>query len=547
MTITPALVVGVIILEALKSATFETKRPNPEKLRKLSKEHTAYLGRIAIRAEYIGIDDNLADLLGYIREGEMAMPLIKENLETNIAERLRETPFRNYVGFNFNGSDFISVKDTVSMASMTKKALRIFQEESANNPGLNIERVRAEIEASEVDKLVSWFKDAPIGAHMVFESLPIGKQTIAIPRIYQKKSNTELEGCFVSLYNPSINLFNDLHEILDLNVPIGKNEIEILQNNYEYYNPNIIHIKSFIDSYIKTYDDLLNSKTSQTYSFGLETDENVIRQNGIQKVRNQPRLTTEYMKTIKLIAASDGVATPEIININNKLDTGYELADGQNLSIDIIRKILNKMMLGITSAIDTGEIALLDQLEGSYSGSDANFETISYFAGQATARGETYDSNGCPEFSRTQTISEQQAIEQGLRIKSEETFNPSSKLPKNFGKPKIGVCRISNCPSRGNIWWWPDKTLVGGCSVCLHCHGHFARGKSPEDLYESQKQEQEQKTKKIAKIESDKKLAAIAMDTIKDIKSKDVISLGGFTGPKEQIKTPTSESLKTAA
>lgn len=538
MAITPALVVGVIILEALKSATFETKRLNLEKLHKLSREHTAYLGRIAIRAEYIGIDDNLADLLGYIREGEMAMPLIKENLETNIAERLRETPFRNYVGFNFNGSDFISVKDTVSMASMTKKALQIFQEESANNPGLDIERVRAEIEANEVDKLVSWFRDAPIGAHMIFESLPIGKQTIAVPRIYQKKSATELEGCFVSLYNPSINLFNDLHEVLGLNVPIGKNEIEILQNNYEYYNPNVIHIKSFIDSYIKTYDDLLNSKTGQTYSFGLETDENVIRQNGIQKVRNQPRLTTEYIKTIKLMAASDGIATPEIININNKLDTGYELADGQSLSIDIIRKILDKMILGITSAIDTGENELLGQLEESYSGSDTNFEAISYFAGQATARGETYDSNGCPEFSRAQTMSEQEAIEQGLRIKSEETFNPNSKLPKNFGKPKIGVCRISNCPSRGDIWWWPDKTLVGGCSVCLHCHGHFARGRSPEDLYEKQKQEQEQKTKKIAKIESDKKLAAIAVDTIKDIKSKDAISLGEFTGPKEQIKSP---------
>ena len=528
-------------MEALKSATFETKRPNPEKLHKLSKEHAAYLGRIAIRAEYIGIDDNLADLLGYLKEGEMAMPLIKENLETNIAERLRETPFRNYVGFNFNGSDFISVKDTVSMASMTKKALRIFQEESANNPGLDIERVRAEIEADEVDKLVDWFKDAPIGAYMVFESLPIGKQTIAIPRIYQKKSATELEGCFVSLYNPSINLFNDLHEVLDLDVPIGKNEIEILQNNYEYYNPNVIHIKSFIDSYIKTYDDLLNSKSGRAYSFGLETDENVIRQNGIQKVRNQPRLTTEYIKTIKLIAASDGIATPEIININNKLDTGYELTDGQNLSVDIIRKILNKMILGITSAIDTGKSELLGQLEESYSGSDTNFEAISYFAGQATAKGETYDSNGCPEFSRTQTVSEQQAMEDGFRIETEPTSSLNNKLPKNFGKPKIGVCRISNCPSRGDIWWWPDKTLVGGCSICLHCHGHFAKGKSPEAIYEKQKQKLAQKTKKITKIESDKKLAITAVDIIKKIKSKDVISLSEFTSPKERTKAAASE------
>jgi hypothetical protein len=73
-------------------------------------------------------------------------------------------------------------------------------------------------------------------------------------------------------------------------------------------------------------------------------------------------------------------------------------------------------------------------------------------------------------------------------------FNPMD-IPNKFGRQKIGVCRITNCPTRGKSQYVHEKTLVGGCDICVHCHKIFEKGKSPEKIYDKKIKEEQQKQK----------------------------------------------------
>lgn len=481
------MVVGVLILIP-QTLTPETISRHPEII---NRERVVYrLGQLAIEREHLGINDPLTHLCQYIEKGESALIGIKEDLETGIAERLPETPFVNYVGFEFTGDDFVSLKDRISMNSMTKTNLQIFEDESSKNPDLKDEFERAKTEAQEANKLAVWFKDAPIGAYMIFESLPIGEQEFAISRIYQKVSDDRLEGCFVSLYSSSIEQFNDLREALGLDMPAGQTEKEILQNHFEFYEPNLTAPGDFIDFYVDTYDYLLQKRDGEQYSFGLEADKKQVKKNGLKKTRNQSKLISIYLDTIKALASSGGLVTPELMHINKNLDMGYRFKQGQFMSKEIIHDMMSDVILGITSVIDRANEKVLNDLEHSDSGQEANFAAVSFYKGQAKEEGETYTSNGCPEYSRSnpsESSNDDTNLEYDAMLRA---FNVRDKLD-DFGKPKIGTCRILNCPSRGNLGWMPDKTLVGGCDICVCCHKLFKKGKSPKTIYTDRELKQE--------------------------------------------------------
>ncbi len=483
----------------LKRLTLETKRPLSETI---NQEHVMYMGRLALRLEYLGINDPLTHLYQYLEKGDKALVGIKEDLETDIAERLPKTPFVNNVSFEFTGNDFVSVKDRVSMNSMTKTNLEIFKTETVKNPDIADELARAETEAQEVTKLAAWFKTAPTGAYLIFESLPIGKQKIAISRIYQKTSNDLLEGHFVSLYSPSMERFNELRKKLDADATTGTTEQELLQNNYEFYSPNLTKAAKFTDHYVATYDQLLEKQNNKQYSFGLEKDKNEEKKNGLLKVRSQPKLTSIYTDTIKTLASSQGVVTAELMRVTDKFGSSYRLKEGQAISKEMAHNIISEVIHSIASVIDKADSKLLGDLERSDSGEGANYAALSHYGGEAKASGETYDSNGCPEYSvGNSTVSTTDATSESTII--QRAFNAQN-TPDNFGKPKIGVCRILNCPTRGNLSWWSDKTLVGGCDICVCCHKLFEKGKSPKKTYNDKKRDEEKSLKEIAK----KKLTA---------------------------------------
>lgn len=458
------------------------------------KERVAYLGRLAIKSEFLGINDPLTHLHQYLIKGEEALVGIKEDIETDIAERLPKTPFVNHVDFQFTGDDFVSLKDKVSMKLMTEKNLQIFNDESIKNPYLIDEFERAEIEAQEVMKLSNWFKTAQIGSYLIFESLPIGDQRFAISRIYQKSSDKQLDGCFVSLYNSSVNQFNKLRKEINHNILDCQTEKEILQNPYEFLNTKLDTTDKFVDFYVGVYDHLLQEGDAKQYSFGIEGDNGKKIQNGLLKVRNQPKLTSIYIETVKILASGQGRATPELIKINDSLGINYPLEENQPISIEMAHNIMNQVILGITSVIDRADEKLLIELEASDISQEANYSAIYHYGEQAKVMGETYTSNGCPEYSRTSTSTESNSETNNEYNLMYRAFNTLEKKD-NFGKPKIGICRIPNCPSRGKLSWMPDKTLVGGCDICVCCHNLFGKGKSPKKIY-NDRELQKQRFKK---------------------------------------------------
>ncbi|MBC7943634.1 hypothetical protein H7X68_04005, partial [Candidatus Saccharibacteria bacterium] len=433
----------------------------------------------------------------YLEKGNEALTGIKEDIETDIAERLPKTPFVNYVGFEFTGDDFVSVKDNVSMDSMTKTNLEIFEKKAASNPSMAAELDRAETEAQEAAKLTAWFKNAPVGAYLIFESLPIGEQKIAISRIYQKTSSSLMDGCFVSLYSPSVEQFNGLRSKLGAKTTDNETEKDILQNCYEFYDPNLTLPDKFISHYVGTYDQLLQTQNNQQYSFGLEKDQTTEKQNGILKVRSQPKLTSIYLDTIKTLGSSKGIVTPGLIQITDKLGTIHQLKENQVITKKMAHDIISDVILGIASVIDKADSKLLGDLEHSDTNEGANYAAMSYFGNEAKAAGETYDSGGCPTYNmsnETMTANDTNTEYNIMQI----SFN-SGKTPNNFGVPKIGVCRILNCPSRGDVSWWSDKTLVGGCDFCVSCHKILEKGKSPKNTYADRKRKDEQSSREIAK------------------------------------------------
>ncbi len=480
-------------MELVKPIKTETREHQPGNI---SIEKIVSMGNLAIRQEQLGINDPVTHLFQYLERGEESLVGIKEDIETDIAERLPNTPFFSQVNFEFFEDDFVSVNDKVSMNAMTKTNLEIFKQEAATDPSLNAELVRAKAEAQEVAKLTEWFSDAPVGARMIFESLPIGAQKFAISRIYQKVDQVHLEGSFVSLFNANVEQFNKFRSEMGVDLPAGDTEQEILRNNYEINNPKVEYLGGFVDYYVGVYDRVLQTNDGSEHSFGLEKDKDVEIQNGILKVKQNPKILSVYMDTIKTIASSKGVVTPELKQINDRLGISHHLTEGHPISSDTVRSILGELITSIASVIDRADSKLLNNLEHSDIGDGASKDTVSYYGEQARSEEASYASGGCQEFTRAGDIGVGQSAgnsnEFGILW---NIFGLGEKLD-NFGKPKIGVCRISNCPSRGGKRYSPEKTLVGGCDICVHCQKILGEKKSPERIYEEKRREEERKLKR---------------------------------------------------
>jgi len=244
--------------------------------------------------------------------------------------------------------------------------------------------------------------------------------------------------------------------------------------------------EGFVNKYVQTYDGILNTETGQNHSFGLQSKDVV--DNGISKVRRQTKLTSIYVDAVRAISSGQGRVTSELIDITNNLDNNRGLVINQPLTVELIRTVLENIAAGIASVVHRADGQLLRNLESDRSDQDTNLASISHYSGQAKSEGATYSNTGCPTVGRNNQASESNG---GDMMILGAVFN-LLQSPDNFGRPKIGVCRISNCPSRGELSWWHKRTLVGGCDICVDCHKIFEKGKLPQNVY------QKQQAKKLA-------------------------------------------------
>ncbi|MCX6728763.1 MAG: hypothetical protein NTV39_03275 [Candidatus Saccharibacteria bacterium] len=450
------------------------------------------VGREAIKisAEELGYNDTLTYLYRRVVCGDVDyMP----DFEAEIAEKLKDiNHFENHVFFEPVGGDFVSIRDKVSLTEMTEKNLPRVKEESARTPKLKDEYERAKLENREIGVISEWFKGAEEGEFLIFESLPLMEgEDFAVTRIYQRVGDL-LEGSYFSLNNPSIAQFNELRKKFGVETNYHS-ALEVLGSPYEISNPQLATTSDLIDYYVGIYDGLLSKQNQKNYSFGNETPEGIKNINSFEMVKSQKNLLTVFTKTVEMLAVSEGRVTPEIsrVCIDFEISGLYE---GQKISSSKAREILEAVSLGVIHSFATVDKKILNQLENSDVGYDASYDTAVHSSNQAIANGDTYDTI-CPTFGIT---TEQSASQPGFENSAIlQAYGVHDKLG-NFGKPKIGVCRIKNCPTRGESKYVHSKTLVGGCDVCVHCHHIFEKGKSPEKIYaekvklEQQKQKQDE-------------------------------------------------------
>lgn len=461
----------------------ETKLYDLEQYKSQKRQETvAHLGNLAIRAEQLGLNDELTPIYKYLINGESAMPGIELDVKTQMAEYLKDTHFQTFVDFNFTGNDFISKIDKVSMKKMVQNTVDVLNSEIKHDRSLSRELKRAEIEKQEFEKISKWYESAPLGSFLIFESLPIkDDETFAVSRIYQKTNNNELKSCFLSLYNSSIKQFNDFRKEMSPGIKEGSDEFDILDNCYDFYDEKINSLDDFSKSYVGIYDQILHEKDNKKYNYGLEDNGKNKMENGLTRVENQSRLVSIYTDTVKDLAGSEGKVTQKILNTNNDLGIENKLKLGQIINADLARKILKKIISKISCLIDMADNKLLKQLEDSETDKKVVYQTIVHMNTQATSAGIVYTSNGCSEVSRSEPGqnnegSESDGIAEAFRTKQDR-----------IGTLKIDVCRTENCPSHGldDENHVKKRTLVGGCSVCMGCQKIYDEDKDPVKIYKA--------------------------------------------------------------
>lgn len=478
---------------------------NPENIARIGRQAIISTEQLCI--DDLGINDPLTHLYKYEQMGSEALVVIKEDFETDVGERLPQTPFVSDVEFEFIGNDFVSVKDRVSMKIMTENNLIILENQQSTNAGLSEELARAEVEATEIEKLSAWFNNAPVGALLVFESLPIGKQKVAISRIYQKKDEKSLDSRFVSLYSSSVGVFNRFRNKLGLGKSDCASKLDVLKSDYEIQNPETTSMDQFVESYVSVYDSVLNQQNGKEHSFGLNIDEKAAQKNGLSIVRNHPKLTSVYVDTIKCLAKVQNRVSDDLVRIDGLLGLGFGFHEGDAITIQTKRRVLQEVIRGVTSAIDRADVDLLFEIERSDCSSGMGYATISHYGSESRSGGASYESNACPEYSSSNQSGATSGTYNSEYNSLLNAFNPMN-IPNKFGRPKIGVCRINNCPTRGRSKYVHGNTLVGGCDICVHCHHIFEKGKSPQRVYdEKMKDEQLKQTKdkeKSVQLEKEK-------------------------------------------
>ena len=266
--------------------------------------------------------------------------------------------------------------------------------------------------------------------------------------------------------------------------------LEILGAPYEIKNPKLQTTDDLIDYYVGTYDELLSKKYQKNFSFGYESPDGSKNQNSLEMVKSQKNLLTVFTKTVEMLAESNGLVSSELSRVCTDFNING-LFEGQPISSHKAREILKAVSLGVIGSIATVDKEILEELESPSCGYDASYDTAAYSSNQASTNGDTYNTL-CPTFGMSSGKSESQLGEESRALLL--VYGVHDKLG-NFGKPKIGVCRISNCPSRGNSKYIHEKTLVGICDVCVHCHKLYEKGKIPDKVYDEKTREDQRKQK----------------------------------------------------
>lgn len=429
------------------------------------------LGEVAlnwIEKENLGIQDTLTHLYRYLDSGGDAITMagIEEDLITDIIEKLPNGNFHSIVNFKRDNQDFVSDLENISMRQMVDTNLEIMQRKTRDPDEL----LRAKQECDEIKALDDWYDQAELGSYIVFESLPVGNQDMAVARIYQKISNDRLSGNFVSLHNPTVDVFNAVRKTFGFDASYNKNS-DFLKNYY------MLDSSYSVSEYISNYDNILEGLDHEKHRFGLIDNEYFDTRS---KIERNKLLLKPYLDLIQIFGNCGGRVNQEVIDFCTELKLELELEKYDCISPERARYLIEQTLTAITNK--------LKDLKDDISEEDDVYSMVGDSGFSAREQGMTYTNSACPQFTG-ENIDESGVAgqnESSTLMKSFGLFG-YEKL-KDFGKAKHGYCRIKNCPNHNKAG------IVGGCEICPFCHMMFLEGKK---LAEIEKYYQELNDKNI--------------------------------------------------
>jgi hypothetical protein len=343
-----------------------------------------------IQIEQLGVNDPLAHLKQYAENGEAAIPLIDEDLITDLGERMVKPRFINEVNFHRIGDDFVSDKGGFSMKGMT----RITADKFSDNVVDLEEYKRAKVEQTEPEKLSGWFQTAELDDAFIAESVRYSKkERYSVVRIYRKLDNDQLQMYVFPLHNATVETFNQLHQSIGAEVDDSNDPLELLGNMYAHRPGQNFDL--FLKNYIAAHDGVMaESNTDEEYSFGLSLSERAKEQDDIEMVRSQTGLRQIYLEAIKEIATSGGEVTSGLLSMRNRLDVRPELTEGDSLDFEQVQTMLDDVIQYIAATINEAGSDDLKALSITHSLAEIS-DAARYFGMRARQAGIKYG-GACP-------------------------------------------------------------------------------------------------------------------------------------------------------
>jgi len=407
-------------------------------------------------AQELGINDPMAHVELWRRQGEAAIPQLRAEIIDTVAEMLLH-PFKNRVDFEYDGQDFVSVNEGVRMKQMTATTRYITNQLAENRPGLNEQLTRADIEYREPYLVEKWFQTAQPNEILFFVSPPLLGEKYAIGRGYQKTAPRGLSEHIIALHNPHMAVFNRQHEVIGAPVPPAKTPLEQLNMPYVLEIPEGVTTEEFLDYWVDAYDSSLEEfYPGREFTYGVDGLTRSEFKNGRDKISEQTHLQDIYIRAVAQAAEDHGSVTRH-----------------QQ------RARLREVIQDIASVVDRAEPELLDRLIAEDAAPEMAYAATAFY-GEIRREEQVVYSGGCPTIdpASPDRPSETSILARGYRIDV-----ISSLIREHFDSQWCPNCLPRKQPGK-KVKAWRQGSVIG-CYNCGQredvCLGVIKRGRKISD------------------------------------------------------------------
>jgi hypothetical protein len=332
----------------------------------------------------------------------------------------------------------------------------------------NVRRAVAEYEEGQA---VQRMMDEPSGANTIISFSPFPEEAyrqhgpevlksigfqpdrlLGFIRIYNKKSDRELEVVSLSVDNSDLNAFRGTANWLGKSIPEDADSGDYLAERIELdLNPK--QRADIASLTLAAYDGTMSELYGGRFLSGRPHNND---RDAWTFIQAQKDLVEHYMDELELLARQDGSVS---IEEKNKLTYGFWAALKDRYKKPNVPSSTHEHGRLSTDQI----ISIQAEISQAYNRAAERHEKMIGCGGSIGV------SSNLAELSPENAMS---SIMDDKKDGSSESWTW-----------KTGICKVGNCPSR------PSNTKVGPCSVCKTCQHLFDKGKDPIHEYETRRKQ----------------------------------------------------------